>query len=148
MDIGPEINLDILFESQLTTDNSVHVLEGTPEGGNNDTVALNSFSRIKLAANPNMYHGHTLHDFYSFGGWDAGSFHRTEYRGPLVEGPHAYMFEQGTMLTAHAQPDEIAYLIEEGTILIFMGARFVVNFPAGRRGKFPELTLVSETVAA
>ncbi len=136
------LDLDILFAGKIKEGDSV-----MGAGHFN----LDSFAHVKLAANPRPFTSHydglttTLHDFYSFGGWVAGEEGRVVHGGPMVPGPHAYLFEQGVMVTAHKQPDEIAYLIEEGTIVKLMGTFYAVHFPnrPGQRMKYPELVALA-----
>lgn len=145
------LDLDLLFSGQLVESPALSngVIEGTPEGGANVTFYLDSFARVKLAGNPRPYGDSViLYDYYSVGGWTKGNFHRTVFQGPLVEGPYAYLGEQSVMITAHAQPSEVAYFIEEGTQIKVKGSLYTVSFPEGRRGKHPTLQLVPEAVAA
>jgi hypothetical protein len=150
INLGKALDLDHLFEGKFKYDsygrNEGDVLDGTPEGGKNDTFATDHFCHTSLAANPHEYRGYTLYDYYNFSGWTKGNFHRTEFQGPLVEGPQAALFELGVSVTAHMQPDEVAYLIEEGTVIILKGTTYKVHFPnrVGQKMKYPELVKISE----
>ena len=113
---GSKLNLDAIFSGLVEVDRY----------GQKGHYALGTFSPIRLAANPRLYKGYELHDFYSFGGWTAEGSGRIEFGGDMVQGPHAYMFGTGVMLTAEAQPDEVAYLVEVGSELTIAGTTYKV----------------------
>lgn len=117
VDLGQKLNLDELFAGNIVHNSH----------GQKGHFSLDSFSRIKLAANPHEYEGVTLHDFFSFGGWTAEGVGRVETGGPVVEGPQAYVFGLGVMLTAWEQPEETAYLIAEGSELTVAGTTYLVK---------------------
>lgn len=129
------VNLDILMAGKFETDE--HTWE---DGKMGNTFAAKYGAQIKLAGRPRMYGGTLLHDFYLFSGWEAGNFHRTECGGPLVEGPYASLFQLGTMVTAHRQPTELAYLIQNDDKVVLRGTTYTVQFD--RSGKYPKLSKV------
>jgi hypothetical protein len=139
------LDLDVLFKDQFEENQfngGKSTLEGTPEGGANDTFTVKYGSPFKLAGNAREYKGVTLYDYYNFSGWTEGNFHRTEMYGPLVEGPYASLFELATVVAARREPDEVAFLIEEGTVIKLKGTQYRVTFPKNSRGKFPKLVKV------
>lgn len=114
---GTKLNLDELFAGRVEWD----------KYGEAGHFSLETFSPIKLAANPREYKGVTLHDFFSFGGWTAEGSGRIVTGGDMVQGPHAYIFGLGFSLTAWKQPDETAYLVAEGSELTFAGTTYTVK---------------------
>lgn len=128
------LDLDAIFGDSIKTDDE-RELDGYPY----QTVSLNSFSNMKLASDPRLYTsrftGETsvLHDFYSFGGWDEKHYARTEYQGNMVQGPYAFASKMGSMITSTPDPDEYAYLVNDGDTVIFMGYKFKVSSPKNTR---------------
>jgi hypothetical protein len=114
---GQHLNLDELMGDNIR-----------PNGLGDGHFSLDTFSLIKLAANPREYKGHTLHDFYSVGGWTADGVGRKKYMGEMEQGPHAYMNGVGVMITEAPQPDEIAYLVAEGSTVVLKGTTYVVKY--------------------
>lgn len=102
----------------------------------------NHFGPFKLAANARVHRSPqfgeaVIHDYYSFGGWDETGEGRIVDNGPMVPGPQAYMFELGVAITAHKQPDTIAFYIETGDKVILRGTTYIVTF--NKRNKYPVL---------
>lgn len=116
VNVGKKLNLDAIFGSLVEFE----------KYGEKGHYALATMSRLKLAANPRLYKGTELHDFYSFGGWTAEGVGRIETGGDMVQGPHAYMFGTGVYLSAEAQPEEVAYLVEVGSELTIAGTVYKV----------------------
>lgn len=123
------LNLDLIFAGQLKAE--PNEIDGLPA----TVVSVAYGARIKLAGNARQHTSRfdgrtvTLYDYFNFGGWDDQNYGRTEYQGRMVQGPHMFAYMLGTMLTAHAQPDETAFLVEEGDTLTFLGSEFRVTFP-------------------
>lgn len=113
---GNKLNLDEIFAGEIEHDRY-------DEKGH---FALKYGSAIKLAANPHVYKGVILYDFYSFGGWTAEGVGRVEDYGPEVEGPEAYFIGLGAYLTNYIEEDETAYLIEIGHELTIAGTTYKV----------------------
>jgi hypothetical protein len=128
---GRKLNLDEIFAGEVEWD----------KYGQKGHFSLNTFSRVKLAANPNMYNGTELHDFFSFGGWTAEGSGRIVDGGDKVQGPHAYVFGLGITLSNRQEPDDIAYLIEIGSELTFAGTTYKV---VSNRYKGLELEVMKE----
>lgn len=141
------LNLDRLFEGNLKTDS--HEIDGHPA----TTISVDNFSRIKLAGNARQHTSRfdgktvTLHDYFNFGGWDDQNYGRTEFQGPMVQGPHMFAYKLGVMLTAHTEPEEMAFLVEEGDTVQFLGSEFRVTFPPYTNDNM-KLELVKEVVTA
>jgi len=114
---GAKLNLDEIFAGEVEWN----------KYGKAGHFSLDTFSRVKLAGNARMYNGTELHDFFSFGGWTAEGVGRIVDGGEEVQGPHAYIFGLGITLSNRQEPDEIAYLVAEGTELIFAGTTYVVK---------------------
>lgn len=68
--------------------------------------------------------------FWIFG-WEAGSFHRIVQGGPLVEGPHAYMQEKATVLTAHQQAPVREVPVKDGDHLTIRGTEYIITVVNG-----------------
>lgn len=113
---GSKLDLDVIFGNLVDWE----------KYGEKGHYALGVFSPIRLAANPRLYKGVELHDFYSFGGWTAEGRGRVEFAGEMVQGPHAYLNKDAVYLSATEQPDEIAYLIEVGSKLTIAGTIYAV----------------------
>lgn len=140
-------NLDTIFEGKLETDD--HEIDGHPA----TTVTVSHQTGLKLAGNARDHYSHydketvTLHDYFSFGGWDDQNFGRTEFQGPLVRGPHMFVHKLSIMLTAHRQPDELALLVEEGDTVQFLGSEYRVTFPP-RTNSNIKMELVKAAITA
>lgn len=113
---GKQLNLDAVFGNLVEWE----------KYGQKGHFALGTFSPLKLAANPRTYKGVELHDFFGFGGWTAEGVGRLVQDGEMVQGPHAYLVEHGVYLSAHAQPDDVAFLVEVGSELTFAGTTYKV----------------------
>lgn len=113
---GNKLNLDELFAGEVDFEKY--------EKGH---YVLKSFSLLKLATNEREYKNTKIYDYYSFGGWTAEGEGRVVYQGPIVKGPHAYLFGQDIVLTAYEQEKETAYFIEVGTELVIGGSTYKVT---------------------
>lgn len=141
------LNLDAIFEGKLETD------PGEIDGYPATTVHVSHLTGLKLAGNKREHRSRldgetvTLYDYFSFGGWDDQNFGRTEFQGPMVRGPHMYVYKLSVTLTAHQEPDEIALLVEEGDTVQFLGSEYRVTFPP-RTNDNITMELVKEAVTA
>lgn len=140
-------NLDTIFEGKLDTDD--REIAGHPA----TTVTVSHRTGLKLAGNAREHYSRfdsklvTLHDFFSFGGWDDKNYGRTEFQGPMVQGPHMFVHKLSVMLTAHKEPDEMALLVEEGDTVQFLGSEYRVTFPPHTNTNI-KMELVKEAVTA
>lgn len=73
------------------------------------------------------HRGTDLYNTYSVGGWEAGNYHRAVDQGPLVEGPHAWMNENATVLTAHPQERRENILVAEGDTVILRRTEYILS---------------------
>lgn len=106
------LNLDALFEGHLTS-YPESILEGKPT----QTIYAEFNSPVKLVDDAGHY--------FSPGGWDENHFHRKEYMGELVQGPQMFGTLHSTVISAHPDPrKETAYRVNDGDIVIFLGAKF------------------------
>lgn len=89
------------------------------------------------------YRGTDLYNTYSVGGWETGNYHRVVCGGPLVEGPHAWMSENATILTAHKQERREQILVAEGDTLILRGTEYTIS-----KDRYGYITLTPVEAAA
>lgn len=123
------INLDALFHEELRTEH--RKVDGRP----GTTVFVRHLSRLKLAGNARQHESRvlgetiTLHDFFTFSGWDENNYGRVA--GRTLQGPHMHATRLPVTLAAFDGdgPEEVALLVEEGDTLEFMGTAFRVTFP-------------------
>lgn len=134
------LNLDDL----LTVNEEKYTFEDGPKPGVPQPIfSQDHFAGPVLAMAAGSVRGTDLFDTFSVGGWDAGVFHRVEDGGPLVEGPHAFIFKNGVALTAHVQEKREEILMEEGDTLVFRGVEYTVG-----RGRYREIALIPAKVPA
>lgn len=117
---------------------------------NDGHFSLDTFAPFELVTNARERNGIVIHDHYSIGGWNAGVFARKVFQGPLVEGPSAFVFEKGTMISLNHYDYEkqmLSVYFEEGTKIKVGGHVYQIHFPdrPGQRNKYPELNLVAVT---
>ncbi|HEX9089590.1 MAG TPA: hypothetical protein VF867_19015 [Arthrobacter sp.] len=94
------------------------------------------FTGPQLTMFDKNYRGTDLYSTFTVGGWEAGNFHRTVFQGPMVEGPHAYLNTNATVLTAHKQERREAILITVEDTLTIRGAEFAIS-----RSRYGHITL-------
>lgn len=139
------LNLDTIFTGKLKTEEDK--VDGYPSTG----VSVAHHTSLKLAGNAREHYSRydgklvTLHDFFNFGGWDDQNYGRTEFQGPMVQGPHMYAYKLSVTLTAHKEPDELALLVEAGDTVQFLGSEFRVTFPPHTNSNI-KMELVKEAV--
>lgn len=130
------IDLDFVFAGNIEDDTFEW-----EDGRSGATFSSNGFHTVKLAGNKRNHRGIDIYDFYSFGGWEAGTFNRIEDGGELVEGPQAYLSTMGVAITAHKQPHEVGYFVEANDQVILRGTTYRVSFKRGE-SLYPVLTQV------
>lgn len=81
----------------------------------------------ELAVFYRNHRGTDLYNTYTVGCWEAGNYHRVENGGPLVEGPHAWMGENGFAVTAHKQVQRERIVVAPGDTLILRGTEYEVS---------------------
>ncbi|ACL41967.1 hypothetical protein Achl_4016 (plasmid) [Pseudarthrobacter chlorophenolicus A6] len=117
-------NLDeLLNDRDPITYSQGHPGAGTPQA----LFGQDHFTGPELAMFDKTYRGTDLYTTYSVGGWEAGNFHRVICKGPLVEGPHAWMSANATVLTAHKQERREQILVAEGDTLILRGTEYAIS---------------------
>jgi hypothetical protein len=119
-------NLDEL----LTIDNKTPLTytEGHPGAGAPQAMfGQDHFQGPELAMFYKTHRGTDLYKTYSVGGWEAGNYHRVVDQGPLVEGPHAWMNENATVLTAHKQERRERILVTEADTIILRGTAYTLS---------------------
>lgn len=118
------INLDavITFNDETTTYTDDQPNAGVPQA----TFAQDHFTGPQLAMFYKTHRGTDLYNTYSVGGWEAGNFHRTVCEGPRVDGPHAWMNENATVLTARKQARREEILVEAGDHVILRGTEYEI----------------------
>ena len=90
--------------------------EGHPGAGTPQAIfGQDHYAGPELALFYKNHNGTDLYNTYSVGGWEAGNYHRVVDMGPLVEGPHAWMSENATILTAHKQVKRERILVPRAT---------------------------------
>lgn len=142
------IDLDALFHEELRTDDrSAHALPGT-------VVTVRPFSRLKLAGNARVHSSRalgtdiTLHDFFTFTGWDADNY--GPVAGTMTRGPYMRATKLPASIAAFDDgngPEEVALLVEEGDTVTFLGSQFRVAFPS-HSNRNMALELLEEPLAA
>ncbi|MET4144200.1 hypothetical protein [Arthrobacter sp. UYCo732] len=119
-------NLDqllIINDSDPITYSEGHPGAGTPQA----LFGQDHFTGPELAMFDKTYRGTDLYNTYSVGGWEAGNFHRVVCQGPLVEGPHAWMSANATVITAHKQERRERILVTEADTLILRGTEYTIS---------------------
>lgn len=119
------LNLDQL----LTITHDTHTYsEGHPGAGTPQAIfSQDHFQGPELAMFDKTYRGTDLYNTYSVGGWEAGNYHRAVDMGPLVEGPHAWMNENATVLTAHKQVKRERILVADGDTVLLRGTEYTIS---------------------
>jgi hypothetical protein len=119
-------NLDQLFT--INDKAPLTYSEGHPGAGAPQAIfGQDHFNGPELAMFYKTHRGTDLYNTYSVGGWEAGNFHRTVDQGPLVEGPHAWMSENGTTITAHKQVRRERILVEAVDTIIVRGTEYTIS---------------------
>jgi hypothetical protein len=116
---------------QLLTINDKDTLtytEGHPGAGTPQAMfGQDHFKGPELAMFDKTYRGTDLYKTYAVGGWEAGNYHRAVDQGPLVEGPHAFLNENATILTAHKQERRERILVTDGDTVIVRGTEYTIG---------------------
>lgn len=136
------LNLDellVIKDSDPLTYSEGHPGAGTPQA----LYSQDHWAGPELAMFYKNVRGTDLYRTFSVGGWEAGSYHRVEHQGPLVEGPVAWMNENATTITAHKQERREQILVEAGDTIILRGTAFTITVDS--RGY---ITLAPATVPA
>lgn len=119
-------NLDELLT--INDKDALTYSEGHPGAGTPQAIfGQDHYKGAELAMFYKTHRGTDLYNTYSVGGWEAGNYHRVECGGPLVEGPHAFLNENATVLTAHKQERRERILITEGDTLILRGTEYAIS---------------------
>ncbi|TSE14991.1 hypothetical protein B1A87_002715 [Arthrobacter sp. KBS0703] len=119
-------NLDELLT--INDSDPITYSEGHPGAGNPQALfGQDHFGGPQLAMFDKTHRGTDLYTTYSVGGWEAGNFHRVICEGPLVEGPHAWMSANATVLTAHKQERREQILVAEGDTIILRGTEYAIS---------------------
>lgn len=124
IDLGNKIDLDAL-DAGLSRVGDGLLTWGEYEGEEHHFKM--KYGGIKFAGYPRDYQGTLIHKFFSLGGWTEEGEGRIEFGGPIVKGPHAYMFGLDVAVTAWRQPDERAILIAEGHEITVGGTTYRVK---------------------
>ncbi|QOD06130.1 hypothetical protein [Pseudarthrobacter sp. BIM B-2242] len=85
------------------------------------------FTGPELAIFYKTHRGTDLYNTYTVCGWEAGNYHRAENGGPLVEGPQAFMNENGFAVTAHKQEKRERIVVAPGDTVIIRGTEYEVS---------------------
>jgi hypothetical protein len=118
-------NLDQLLS--ITDKDPLTYTEGHPGAGAPQAIfGQDHYEGPELAMFYKNHRGTDLYNTYSVGGWEAGNFHRVVCQGPLVEGPHAWMSENATVLTAHKQARRERILVAAGDTVILRGTEYTI----------------------
>lgn len=116
-------------------------LEGTPEGLSNEGFRQTFGKGWKVQM---QMPGEKYPQSYGVGGWDVDCANRKEFQGKIVQGPHAYLFGLGVMLTATADPMEFALVLEAGDVIRLRGVDYLVSVDRSMNNSYyPHLTPVS-----
>ena len=108
------LDLDVLFAGKLKREMEFE-LEGLPH----QIISANGFGNVKLTDGRN---------FYLPGGWDENHYSRKGYGEDLVQGPEMFASMLPSVISAHRDTtQEIAYVINEGDTVKFMGQMFKVG---------------------
>ena len=118
------INLDAVIK--LNDETGTYEDDQPSSGIEQTTFSQDHFSGPQLTMFYKTYRGADLYNTYSVGGWEAGNFHRTVCDGPRVDGPHAWMNENATVLTAHKQVKREEILVEAGDHVILRGTEYEI----------------------
>lgn len=97
------------------------------EGQPNAEYHQDHFTGPQLTMFDKTYRGTDLYTTFTVGGWEAGNFNRTVFQGPMVDGPHAYLNANATVLTAHKQERRETILITVEDTLTIRGAEFSIS---------------------
>ncbi|HEX9226160.1 MAG TPA: hypothetical protein VF885_05835 [Arthrobacter sp.] len=118
------INLDAVIK--LNDETSTYT-DDQPNSGIEQTMfAQDHFSGPQLQMFYKTHRGTDLYNTYSVGGWEAGNFHRVVCQGPRVDGPHAWMNENATVLTAHKQAKRETISVEPGDHVVLRGTEYEI----------------------
>lgn len=121
------LNLDELLtiadKDAYTYADAGHPAAGIPQ----PIFGQDHFAGPELAIFYKTHRGTDLYNTYTVCGWEAGSHHRVENGGPLVEGPQAFMSENGFAVTAHKQEKRERILVSPGDTLIIRGTEYEVS---------------------
>jgi hypothetical protein len=120
------LNLDellVINDSDPLTYSEGHPGAGTPQA----MFSQDHWAGPELAMFHKNVRGLVLYRTFSVGGWEAGSYHRVEHEGPLVEGPQAWMNENAITLTAHKQEPREQILVTDGDTIILRGTEYTVS---------------------
>ncbi|MFF1880158.1 hypothetical protein ACFVVC_01650 [Pseudarthrobacter sp. NPDC058196] len=121
------LNLDELItindNDEYTYNDEGHPAAGIPQ----PIFSQDHFTGPELAVFYSNHRGTDLYDTYTVCGWEAGSCHRAENGGPLVEGPQSFMSENGFAVTAHKQEQRERIVVAPGDTLIIRGTEYEVS---------------------
>lgn len=119
------INLDAVLK---LNDETYIYEDGQPNSGVPQTIfAQDHFNGPQLKMFYKTYRGTDLHNTYSVGGWEAGNFHRSEFEGPRIDGPVAWMNQDDIAITAHKQVERESILVEPGDHVLLRGTEYEIT---------------------
>lgn len=99
----------------------------TSEGQPNAEYHQDHFTGPQLTMFDKTHRGTDLYTTFTVGGWEAGNFNRKVFQGPMVDGPHAYLNANATVLTAHKQERRGTILITVEDTLTIRGAELTIS---------------------
>jgi hypothetical protein len=135
-------NLDQLLT--INDSDPITYTEGHPGAGAPQALfGQDHFTGPVLAMFDKTYRGTDLYRTFHVGGWEPGNFHRVVCQGPLVEGPHAWMSENATILTAHQQERRERILVNEDDTVLLRGTEYAI-----RKDRYGYVKLTPVTVNA
>jgi hypothetical protein len=119
------IDLDGVIK--LNDQTNTYVDDQPNSGGEQTMFSQDHFSGPQLKMFYKNHRGTDLYNTYSVGGWEASNFHRTVCHGPRVDGPHAWMNENATVLTAHKQVKREEILVGAGDHVVLRGTEYEIT---------------------
>lgn len=140
------IDLDALFHEELRTE------ERTIDGLPGTRVKVRPMSRLMLAGNRREHDSRTmgktvtLHDFFTFQGWDKNNYGYVQ--GQPAQGPHMKATKLPTVISAADGVEEVGLVVEDGDTVVFMGTEFRVTFPPHANRNMTLIPVPESAVAA
>ena len=139
------IDLDGLLAGHLRHE-SGHTIDAHPA----NVVTVTEDAQWLLAGSPRQHADvltgqvFTVYDYFEVGGWDEDNYVRTEYAGPLVQGPGMFAYKRTVIIDSQIGSPKTALLVQAGDLAGFLGATFEVQFPQHQNGHM-KLHLLSDS---